>query len=291
MLSLKEHTSFALTPAPGATANRGLWVDLAKQAQPSAYSQLSDDEALERMQSFGTQFSNTKADIFYIASSMSDFESIVKNSKIAGSYAITAYITPPGQYARTGDGTYQWGTYTMPDTQSPLRKRTSQRPQKEAPLEEASETTSYQPVHSFSAPISALAPSNSSTTPLPGILPQCFTSQSQCETLTRNCTGHGTCFKKYTDTSAAEQSRNKVCYTCGCSATVQDMGEGKVKTTYWGGPACQKRDVSVQFWILALFSVGMVFLVGFAVGEVWGMGNEELPSVIGAGVSGPTAKR
>ena len=43
--------------------------------------------------------------------------------------------------------------------------------------------------------------------------------------------------------------------------------------------------------MLALFSVGLVFLVSFAIGELMGMGGEELPSVIGAGVSGPTAKK
>ena len=43
-------------------------------------------------------------------------------------------------------------------------------------------------------------------------------------------------------------------------------------TTYWGGPACQKKDVSVQFWLLALFTVALVGLISFAVGQVWSMG-------------------
>ena len=47
----------------------------------------------------------------------------------------------------------------------------------------------------------------------------------------------------------------------------------------------------MEFWLIVLFSVAMVGLVGFAVGSVWGMGDEELPSVIGAGVSGPVARR
>lgn len=72
---------------------------------------------------------------------------------------------------------------------------------------------------------------------------------------------------------------------------MRESADGKVQTTYWGGPACQKRDVSVQFWLIALFSVGMVGLISFAVGQVWSMGDEELPSVIGAGVSGPVARR
>ena len=47
----------------------------------------------------------------------------------------------------------------------------------------------------------------------------------------------------------------------------------------------------MQFWLIALFTVAMVGLVSFAVGQVWSMGEEELPSVIGAGVSGPVARR
>ena len=48
--------------------------------------------------------------------------------------------------------------------------------------------------------------------------------------------------------------------------------------------------VGAEFWMIALFSVGLVGLVGFAVGTVFGMGQEELPSVIGAGVSGPVRR-
>ena len=47
----------------------------------------------------------------------------------------------------------------------------------------------------------------------------------------------------------------------------------------------------MQFWLIALFSVGMVGLVSFAIGQIMTMGGEELPSVIGAGVSGPAPRR
>jgi hypothetical protein len=71
---------------------------------------------------------------------------------------------------------------------------------------------------------------------------------------------------------------------------VEERADGK-KTTRWGGPACQKKDVSIEFWLIVGFTVGMVFLVTFAIGTVWDMGSEELPSVIGAGVSGPSARK
>ena len=62
-------------------------------------------------------------------------------------------------------------------------------------------------------------------------------------------------------------------------------------TTVWAGPACQKKDISMEFWLIALFTVGLVSAVTFAVGNLWSMGEQELPSVIGAGVSGPTARK
>jgi hypothetical protein len=71
---------------------------------------------------------------------------------------------------------------------------------------------------------------------------------------------------------------------------VEERADGK-KTTRWGGPACQKKDVSIEFWLIVGFTVGMVFLVTFAIGTVWDMGSEELPSVIGAGVSGPSTRK
>ena len=131
--------------------------------------------------------------------------------------------------------------------------------------------------------------SNSSTT-LHGILPACFATLSACQSTTQNCTGHGSCIKKYTDVAADPKSPFKDCYACACSATISTDSEGRTSTTNWGGPACQKKDVSSAFWLIVLFVVGMMFLIGFAVGEVWGMGEQELPSVIGAGVSGPVKR-
>ena len=60
------------------------------------------------------------------------------------------------------------------------------------------------------------------------------------------------------------------------------------RTTYWGGAACQKEDVSSQFWILAGFSVLLMGLVGWAIGMMFSIGNEKLPGVIGAGVAPKT---
>ncbi|KAK1918310.1 hypothetical protein P3342_001228 [Pyrenophora teres f. teres] len=66
--------------------------------------------------------------------------------------------------------------------------------------------------------------------------------------------------------------------------------EIKKKVTYWGGPACQKKDISTQFWLFVGSGVILAFLVSSGIGMLYSMGAEELPSVIGAGVSGPTRK-
>jgi hypothetical protein len=66
--------------------------------------------------------------------------------------------------------------------------------------------------------------------------------------------------------------------------------EEKRQVTYWGGPACQKKDVSQPFWLFAGSGIVLAFLISASIGLLYSMGNEELPSVIGAGVSGPVKK-
>ncbi|KAI6827712.1 hypothetical protein KC340_g5427 [Hortaea werneckii] len=287
---LNQYPSFAVSPAPGYTASRGLWIDLAKQSEPSIYGSLSDDEALEQLSKLPD---SQMHDTFHITTSLDELQNLLSHEKINKEYTITAYITPPGKYAQTGDGAWQWGSYSMPstsaDSQATLRKRSSSRPIAEAPLEDTSASSdSSFTTHDFTAPVPAEEfhsnKKNTTTSPLPGILPQCFASLSACEETTRNCSGHGSCYKKFTDNSASDTSRYRDCYVCGCKATVKETSsDGGKTTTHWGGSACQKRDVSVEFWMLALFSIGFVFLISFAVGSVWEMGGEELPSVIGAG--------
>lgn len=221
----------------------------------------------------------------------------IKQSKNIGTPLTIFYMTPtPRAY---GAGA-EWGTYSMPSippipaemlefgarknhpflAPNPYAENEKRQTTQEKPLEE--DPATFAPVESTTTPNTLLAAS-----PLPGILPACYPSLASCNDITRNCTGHGACSLKYTDNSPDPP---KKCYACSCSPTVRTT-DGKTQTTYWGGPACQKRDVSMQFWLIALFSVGMVGLISFAIGQVMSMGGEELPSVIGAGVSGPVAKR
>ena len=158
---------------------------------------------------------------------------------------------------------------------------------KEAPLiTEATKTASH-----LKATLTPGASSNKTynqTAPLRGILPGCFASLSACQSMTRNCTGHGSCVLSHTDKDAGDLGGK--CYSCACKADVRTNADGTKKTTRWGGPACQKKDIVMPFWLISSFSVFMMFLVSWGIGLLYTMGSQELPSVIGAGVSGPVRK-
>ena len=124
------------------------------------------------------------------------------------------------------------------------------------------------------------------TTVVKGILPSCFSNLHACQTTTANCTGHGACFLKY----KGDSHDKRECWSCGCKATVVVDAQGRKTTTNWGGPACQKTDISVPFWIITGFTILLVATITWAIGLLYTMGDEELPSVIGAGVSGPRPK-
>ena len=148
-----------------------------------------------------------------------------------------------------------------------------------------------QPEEPLSSPHSASSPSSpevmphqASTSPLPrGILPVCHKTLQSCIATTNNCSGHGTAYQK---SSGAID-----CFACKCSKTVITDDDGRVKTVYWGGPACQKKDISVPFFLLAGLSIALIGVVTWGIGLMASVGQEELPSVIGAGVAGPRAQK
>jgi len=274
--SLQPYTSFSLDSTPSTKSTEGLFVDLAKQSDPNTFSSLSDDDVITLVQS--KRYLSGSGNLFHLVHSPAEFEKLFLNLVNSHKWSITAMTIP-----KTVDNkdTTTWGSYELPNQQSLLKKRQNRIP-------EQIFSDAHEPVQS----IQPLAASNNNTynntTPLRGILPACYTTKEHCEKTTRNCTGHGSCSKKYRDPDSGSSGLD--CYSCSCTATVVENENGK-KTTKWGGPACQKKDISIEFWLIALFTVGLMFLVSFAVGTVWEMGSEELPSVIGAGVSGPSARK
>ncbi|KAI9834788.1 MAG: hypothetical protein M1819_002874 [Sarea resinae] len=109
----------------------------------------------------------------------------------------------------------------------------------------------------------------------------CHTSLHACETSTNNCSSHGSC--------ALSPSRRD-CYTCLCTPSIRTNDDGTTKTTVWVGPACQRKDVSMPFLLLAGLSVALVGAVTWGVSLLMTMGAEELPSVLSAGVGGVRPK-
>ncbi|KAE8411882.1 hypothetical protein BDV36DRAFT_72135 [Aspergillus pseudocaelatus] len=114
--------------------------------------------------------------------------------------------------------------------------------------------------------------------------PVCFTSNSSCTLATDSCSGHGVCYKK---SGSANDEAASDCYACKCKSTIVTKEDGTVQKIRWGGPACQKRDISSPFFLIAGISILVVMAAGTAVGMLFHIGQDELPGVISAGV-GPT---
>jgi len=117
----------------------------------------------------------------------------------------------------------------------------------------------------------------------------CYSTNDTCQNATNNCSGHGQCLRRY----KSEDVRDS-CYTCGCvpSINITQAADGTelASRTYWGGAACQKQDVSSPFWLFVGITVALVGIVSAGIGMLFSVGEEKLPSVIGAGVSGPKAR-
>lgn len=121
-------------------------------------------------------------------------------------------------------------------------------------------------------------------------IPQCFPSLKSCTTGTDSCSGHGECVDKYRrgNASSSDDTPAASCFACVCRPSVVDREGAQTKgrkTIQWGGTMCQKEDVSVQFWMLAGFTITIVGAVSFAISMLFSVGEETLPGVIGAGVS------
>lgn len=186
----------------------------------------------------------------------------------------TIIFMPPSSSSRKRS---TYGTYTSP---THLTRRAQ--PPTEEPL-------SFFPTTSSQPSISA---QNSSTSPhtYPSVLPVCHATLDSANAATHNCSGHGTAYKKYT-TQRSGGNLEIDCFVCKCTKTVTTDSEGRTSTISWGGPACQKKDISAQFWLLAGLGIMLAATVSWGIGLLFSIGEEELPSVIGAGVAGPRAQK
>jgi hypothetical protein len=112
-----------------------------------------------------------------------------------------------------------------------------------------------------------------------GSIPACFQTLNSCITATGNCSGHGDCWDKYAKSDGS--AKGNPCFHCRCKGTKSTTGG----YTHWGGPVCSKIDISVPFWLFAGFTIVIIGVLTFAIGLLFAVGEEQLPGVIGAGVS------
>ncbi|KAE8348253.1 hypothetical protein BDV28DRAFT_153035 [Aspergillus coremiiformis] len=108
----------------------------------------------------------------------------------------------------------------------------------------------------------------------------CFTSNSSCNAATNSCSGHGFCYKSSGPANEAAGD----CYTCKCKSTTVTTENGIVRKIRWGGPACQKRDISSPFFLIAGISILVVMAAATAISMLFHIGQDGLPGVISAGV-------
>jgi hypothetical protein len=119
------------------------------------------------------------------------------------------------------------------------------------------------------------------------LAPICHASNTSCAESTNDCSGHGSCYLKY---GSGVEGTTGNCYACQCKQSIVRNSDGTSKTVQWGGSACQKRDISSPFFLVAGVGLLAMVLVGSAIGMLFSMGSQELPSVISAGVGGPKSQ-
>ena len=172
-----------------------------------------------------------------------------------------------------------YGSYESPAN---LEAR-EQRPEK--PLAKSSTSSAL-----ASATSKATAPTSAPKTTIPA----CYLTEKACNNATASCMGHGSCVLKYSEREGDEKI-GADCWACACSPTViettnKDTGKKSIKTTYWGGPACQKKDVSSPFLLFAGIGIFLAAAIAWGVGMMYSIGDQQLPSVLGAGVAPPPRK-
>ncbi|KAF2035871.1 hypothetical protein EK21DRAFT_53333 [Setomelanomma holmii] len=199
-------------------------------------------------------------------------------------------VTMPAPSANTKRAANPWGSYELPSLKEARRENPEM-----ILSSDAAPSTSPAPRVTDLEDFPVIVNQASDKSPVRGILPSCFDTLSACQKTTHNCSSHGECKLLHKGKGSGSDRQTLDCYGCACSPTIQHIGEdkgmeSKRKVTYWGGPACQKKDISVQFWLFVAVGVALAFLVSSGIGMLYSMGSEELPSVIGAGVSGPVRK-
>ncbi|KAI0368284.1 hypothetical protein BV20DRAFT_948407 [Pilatotrama ljubarskyi] len=101
----------------------------------------------------------------------------------------------------------------------------------------------------------------------------CHTSADVCANSTNSCSGHGEC--------VAATKAGKTCFVCACGVTTDAKG----RKEQWAGSACERKDVSGPFVLLAGTTVTLLLLVGGSIALLTAVGDQKLPSTLTGGVA------
>ncbi|KAL9088733.1 MAG: hypothetical protein Q9165_006042 [Trypethelium subeluteriae] len=298
--SLISLPSFDISNPPSPSSNAALLQDLVEQARSTEHGLAPSSNLVHHLEHDDSYNNLPSSDRYFFHRKSSDNIAQLVSTLRSRPTSLTLIFMPTSN-ASNGNS---WGSYSLPteSTESYIRSphaythaHAHAKRQGEELLEaEAEGSKSGENVETVSAAASSSVSSSgstsspTSTTPPAGILPACFPNEVACSAKTNGCSGHGTCQHKYTNKD--QQGSQKECWACQCQDTVDKNDLGQKITTVWGGPACQKKDVSTSFWLLAGFTIALVSAAAWGIGLLMSMGSEELPSVIGAGVSGPGAR-
>jgi len=88
---------------------------------------------------------------------------------------------------------------------------------------------------------------------------------------TSTCSGRGKCVEA--------SKAGRTCFVCNCGKTT--TGEGnKIKTDYWAGESCERKDISGPFVLLSGTVIVMVLLIVGSISLLYGVGDHPLPSTL-----------
>ncbi|KZP34437.1 hypothetical protein FIBSPDRAFT_718926 [Athelia psychrophila] len=102
----------------------------------------------------------------------------------------------------------------------------------------------------------------------------CFTTAEVCSNSTSACSGRGECMQA--------TKAGKTCFICSCSQT-----SSKGKTQTWVGDACERKDISGPFVLIAGTTIGLLLLIGGSIALLASIGDDKLPSTLTSSASGP----
>ncbi|TVY42275.1 putative endoplasmic reticulum membrane protein [Lachnellula occidentalis] len=258
--------AFFMSNPPSSPANKKLALDLNKQAGEK------EDCALEdAINPFEVKCWNGKSKVIHFdlagkasqsVALMAARERLIKWAQKEEMNTVIV-LMPESSRSTKKVSSKPYGSYEVPS-----QVRLDARQIEEIMSESAAVASSPPKPHLFQS-----SNSSNASGPIVGVPPVCHSSNDTCTSATNSCSGRGRCFQK-----------SATCFTCGCAAQ-NETSHTVMRTSYYGGSACQKKDVSTSFWLIATSSIVMMGLMGWAIGMLFSIGEEKLPGVIGAGVS------